>query len=100
MDFIADIKGSNILFIVLIALIAMLTVKHAPKSDSPILIYTVEQKTCSGKPQYRYKKCINLRVENGFTTFDVIDNSSDVIEVKIVGGIINIERKKDKINDK
>ena len=62
--------------------------------EDNISVGRVEQYTCSGKLQRIYDKCINFKIENGFTTFNLIDPNSDIETIKLIGGIIKIELKK------
>jgi len=64
-----------------------------PVEDN-VFVGRVEQYTCSGKLQRIYDKCINFKIENGFTTFNLIDPNSDIETIKLIGGIIKIELKK------
>ena len=85
--------------LILISCILILWFKHAPKENKALEIYEVSQYTCSGKFQRRYNYCINFRMESGFTTFDILDPTNDITEVKLVGGIIVIEKKENKNNE-
>lgn len=101
-----------ILAIIFVGVITVYTITNTPKQNKLIssekivdlkksnligLLGKVVHKTCSGRHLKTYERCINIRQEGQFLSWNTIDQTDDTCKISILrSGIIEVRIKSEK----